>query len=109
MKNDMDKIICIQSYGGGSIYVATTREKWEELTRHTDTSDGHIVSGWQLDPIWMEEIIRGAHPSREHFRVVARSPWRGYFRELGIHYSIEAPAPDYFVVYSTMDRPTRTQ
>ena len=101
----MNKIICIQTYGGSRVYVKTTEEKWDELTRHVPKVVGYMVSGWDLNQQWMQQIIQGAYPARMDFEVVARAPWRDYFKELGISYSINPPTPDYFIIYSNIDKP----
>ncbi len=72
---DRKVIILINHYSGKRVYVETTQEKWEELTRNVKRR-GAIVDGWNIrDQEKIERIVFGALPEREDFRIIETSPY----------------------------------
>jgi hypothetical protein len=101
-----DKVICINLWSGGHVYVRTTEEIWKELTQDLEVKDNQ-VSGWLLDQKKIERIITGAYPEREDYQVVCRTPWRFTYEQFG--WDFTPPTSNYWIVYSSTDMPTQLQ
>jgi hypothetical protein len=104
-----DKIICIQTFSGRNIYVRTTDEKWKELTDGIEVYSGYMANGWRLNQDKLSRIIMGTYPEREDYQVVAIHPWRDYCEELGVHFTLTPPTPNYYIIYSSIDKPETHQ
>ena len=100
------KVICINLWSGGHIYVRTSEQKWVELTQNKRVVD-NTVSGWELDQRKVERIIRGEYPEREDYQVVCRTPWCFTYEQFG--WDFTPPKSDFWVNYSTNDMPIQIQ
>lgn len=101
----MNKIICINTFSGRSIYIETTKEKWHDLVEGCEVYGGFIVNGWHLNQDKIASILDQKHPEREDYKIVAIRPWREYHRDLGLSEYPDPPQPDYFISYSSVDKP----
>jgi hypothetical protein len=98
----MDKFICINTFSGRNIYIRSSEDKWQELTKGVEVFAGYMVTGWRLDQDKIEKIITGADPDCE---VVAIRPKREYHEQLGAPCPPRPPVPDYYITYSSVDKP----
>jgi hypothetical protein len=104
----MNRIICIQTFSGSRVYVRTSEEKWRELTDGVDVWAGYMVIGWRLDQDKVSAILQQAYHERGDYEIVAISPWRPYHKQLGLECTADYPTPDYYIVYSSIDKPEAT-
>ena len=92
-----DKVILITTFSGRKVYIQTTEEKWKELTQGVEVFSGYYVTGWHLNQDKVGRVAHGEYPEREDYHVMELEAWD------------EKPTPDYYINYSSFDKPERTQ
>ena len=96
------KAICVQTFAGRNIYILTTEEFWTRLTESVEVFSGCIVNGWEMPDGLVQSILDSGYPQRMDYEVVAITPWKDIYQQMGLMFTAKPPTPDYYISYSSI-------
>jgi hypothetical protein len=91
MSTGTSKVICINPWPGGHVYVRTSERAWQALTKDARVA-GNTVDGNELNPTLMHKIIMGDYSERETYQ------------RIPVEIPSDRPDVDYWINYSSLKR-----